>query len=145
MHGLTPVTSPDTLRFDIVGNIMLVVHADTPPSHADWARLMLVRNANREKIRGTLVVAPPRASINLDQRSDMVEFMKQTKTGVAVLTESVLVRGVARAVAFLGVKVQAFALREFERAFDALAVPRSKHADLLKRIEALTAQLASKS
>jgi hypothetical protein len=137
------VTSVDTLRFDIVDNIMLVVHADAPPSEPDWARLMMVRNANRQKIRGTLVVAPPRATINANQRADVVSFMKETGTGVTLLTESVLVRGVARAVAVLGVKVQAFAMGDGASAFDSLAVPRSRHADLSKRIEVLKKQLAS--
>jgi len=137
------VSPNETLRFDLVDNIMLIVHADLPPSEVDWARLMVVRNANRQKIRGTLVVAPPRATINASQRADVVAFMKDTGTGVAVMTESVLVRGVARAVAVLGVKVQAFANGESQDAFDALSVPRSRHADLLKRIEALRAQLAS--
>lgn len=136
------MSTADTLRFDIVEHVMLIVHADVPPSDVDWARLMVVRNANRRKIRGTLVVAPPRASINAAQRADVVGFMKETGTGVAVMTESVLIRGVARAVGFLGVKVQAFPLADVSGALAALGVPRTQHADMARRIEALKLQLA---
>ena len=136
------MTVTDTLRFDLVDQILLVVHADVPPSEADWARLMVVRNANRHKIRGTLVVAPPRASINSAQRADVVEFMKQSGTAIAVMTESVLIRGVARAVGFLGVKVQAFPLREVAQALDSLGVARSRQGEMMRRIDALKSLVA---
>src|SRR6187402_2229270 len=58
------VTDSDSLRFDIVDQVMLIVHADVPPSDSDWTRLQVVRDANRAKLRSTLVIAPPRASIN---------------------------------------------------------------------------------
>lgn len=133
------MTATDTLRFDLVDQILLVVHADVAPSDADWSRLMVVRDANRHKIRGTLVVAPPRASINSAQRADVVEFMKQSGTAIAVMTESVLIRGVARAVGFVGVKVRAFPLRDLGEALDWLGVARSKHAEMMRRVEALRA------
>ena len=137
------VTDSDSLRFDIVDQVLLVVHADVAPSDGDWARLLVVRNANRAKLRNTLVVAPPRASINAAQRADVAKFMKETGTGVAVLTDSALVRGVAMAVGFLGVKVRAFAPNALTAALDFLMIPESRHAIFIHRVEALRAQLAS--
>ena len=137
------VTDSDSLRFDIVDQVMLIVHADVPPSASDWARLLVVRDANRAKLRSTLVIAPPRASINAAQRADVVKFMKETGTGVAVLTDSALVRGVAMAVGFLGVKVRAFAPNALTSALTFLTVPESRHANFVRRVEALRAQLAS--
>jgi hypothetical protein len=61
----------DSLRFDFMDHVMLIVHADAPPSDADWARMAVVRNANRDRLRGNLVIAPPRASINASQRADV--------------------------------------------------------------------------
>lgn len=137
------VTDSDSLRFDIVDQVMVVVHADVAPSDGDWARLLVVRNANRTKLRSTLVIAPPRASINAAQRADVVKFMKETGTGVAVLTDSALVRGLAMAVGFLGVKVRAFAPNALTAALDFLMVPESRHAIFVHRVDALRAQLAS--
>jgi hypothetical protein len=135
--------SADTLRFDIVDHVFLIVHADVPPDEQDWARLVLVRNANRTKIRGNLVVAPPRAIINAAQRADVATFMKETGSSIAVVTDSALIRGVARAVGFLGVKVRAFQPAELTSALDYLVMPKSQHAELVRRIEILKAQLAS--
>jgi hypothetical protein len=138
-----PLTAADSLRFDIVDHVMLIVHADMPPDEADWARLVMVRNAHREKIRSNLVIAPPRASINAAQRADVAHFMKETGTSIAVVTDSALIRGVARAVGFLGVQVRAFSPSELASGLNYLSVPQSRHADMFRRIEALKAHLAS--
>jgi len=120
---------------------MLVVHADMPPSDADWARMVVVRNANRDRIRSNLVVAPPRASINASQRSDVAQFMKANGTSIAVVTDSALIRGVARAVGFLGVQVRAFAPNELTSALNFLVVSPSRHPEFGRRIEIMKAQL----
>jgi hypothetical protein len=135
--------SADTLRFDIVDHVFVIVHADVAPDEQDWARLSLVRNANRTKLRGNLVVAPPRATINASQRADVATFMKETGSSVAVVTDSALIRGVARAVGFLGVQVRAFPPAELTSALDYLAVPTPRHAEFIRRVEILKAQLAS--
>ena len=137
------MTDSDSLRFDIVDQVMLIVHADVPPSDSDWTRLQVVRDANRAKLRSTLVIAPPRASINAAQRADVVKFMKETDTSVAVLTDSALVRGLAMAVGFLGVKVRAFAPNALTAALNFLTVPESRHTIFIRRVDALRAQLAS--
>jgi hypothetical protein len=135
------VTNADSLRFDIVDHVMLIVHADVPPDPEDWARMVVVRNANREKIRSNLVVAPPRASINAGQRSDVAQFMKETGITIAVVTDSALIRGVARAVGFLGVQVRAFAPAEIASALNYVVVAPSRHADMIRRIDAMKTQL----
>lgn len=135
--------SADTLRFDIVDHVFVIVHADVPPAEQDWARLVLVRNANRAKIRGNLVVAPPRATINAAQRADVASFMKETGISIAVVTDSALIRGVASAVGFLGVQVRAFAPSELPSALNYLFVPVSRQAEVIRRVEILKAQLAT--
>jgi len=135
------VADSDSFRFDIVDHVMLVVHADMPPSDADWARMVVVRNANRDRIRSNLVVAPPRASINASQRSDVAQFMKANGTSIAVVTDSALIRGVARAVGFLGVQVRAFAPNELTSALNFLVVSPSRHPEFGRRIEIMKAQL----
>lgn len=137
------LTDSDSLRFDIIDHVMVIVHADVPPSDSDWARLVVVRNASRPKLRSCLVIAPPRASINAVQRADVAKFMKETGSNVAVMTDSALIRGVAMAVGFLGVKVRAFAPGDLTAALNFLTVPTSRHATFLHRVQALKAQLGS--
>lgn len=132
----------ESLRFDMVDQVLLVVHADMPPAPRDWARLITVRDANRHRLRATLVVAPPRAKLSAEQRSDVVNFMRSTGGGIAVLTDSALVRGVARAVGLLGLQVRAYAPSEVGSALDFCGVPEPRRADLQRRIDALKAQLA---
>jgi hypothetical protein len=135
------VANSDSFRFDIVGHVLLIVHADMPPTDEDWARMTVVRNAARERLRSILVVAPPRASINASQRSDVAQFMKSTGASIGVITDSALIRGVARAVGFLGVQVRAFEPSELANALNYLVVPQSRHLDMTRRIEGMKAQL----
>lgn len=132
-----------SFRFDLVDHVLVIVHADTPPLDEDWARMVVFRDANREKIRGNLVIAPPRASISASQRADVASFMRGSAVSIAVVTESALIRGIARAVGFLGVQVRAFSPSELESAFNYLLVASSKHQEMIRRIDALKAQLAA--
>lgn len=130
----------DTLRFDIVDHVMLIVHADVAPAVEDWARMMLVRSSATSGVRACLVVAPPRATLTAAQRGDVVRFTKDGS--IAVLTESALIRGVAAAVGLLGVQVRAFAPSEEERALNYLGLRQGRHTDALRRLALLKSQLA---
>lgn len=135
------MANADSFRFDIVDHVMLVVHADVPPDERDWARMVLVRNANRDKIRSTLVIASPRASPTAAQRADVAQYMNATGTSIAVVTDSALIRGVAHAVSFLGVKVRAFSSSDLQAALQYSLVPQARFADMCRRIDAMQAQL----
>jgi hypothetical protein len=135
------VQPPDSLRFDIVDHVLVVVHADVVPDVNDWARMITVRDANRLRIRGGLVVAPPRANINAQQRADVARFMKETGACTAVMTDSALIRGVAAAVGLLGLKVRAFRPSDLNGALDYLNVPAGKRVEFQRRVAALSAQL----
>lgn len=130
----------DTLRFDIVDHVMLIVHADVAPATDDWARMILVRSSATSGVRACLVVAPPRATLNAAQRGDVVRFTKDGS--IAVLTESALIRGVAAAVGLLGVQVRAFAPSEEERALNYLGLRQGRYPDALRRLALLKSQLA---
>ena len=73
---------------------------------------------------------------------DVAKFMKETGISIAVVTDSALIRGVARAVGFLGVQVRAFAPAEMPSALNYLVVPQARHDAMIRRIDALKAQLA---
>ena len=138
------MSNADTLRFDIVSHVILIVHADVAPDANDWKRMMIVRDAHHDKLRGVLVVAPPRAKLSASQRSDVTRSMRETGASTAVVTDSALVRGVARAIGFLGVPVRAFSPTEVASALNFLAIPPTRHDDFIRRIEALKMQLSSR-
>lgn len=122
--------------------MLLVVHADCPPNEGDWQRMVLVRDANRVKIRGILVVAPPRASINAEQRAGVALFLKETRSRAAVLTDSALIRGVALAVGLFGVQVRAFTPSSLTSALEYLQFSQARHAEMARLIESLKMQLS---
>lgn len=130
-----------SLRFELVEHVMLLVHAEAPPRAEDWAQMRAMRNAHRDRIRSNLVVAPGEASIDAAQRADVAEFMKETGTSVAVVTDSALIRGVAQAVGFLGAQIKAFGPTELSSALNFLVVPPSRHADMIRRVEAMKLEL----
>jgi len=132
----------DSLRFHLVDHVLLVVHADCPPDDGDWQRMALVRDANRLKIRGTLVVAPPRASISAEQRASVARFLKENDARAAVLTDSALIRGVALAVGLFGVQVRAFAPSSLVSALDYLQFSQARHAEMARLVESLKKQLS---
>jgi hypothetical protein len=72
----------------------------------------------------------------------VAQFMKAKGTNIAVVTDSALIRGVARAVSFLGVQVGAFAPAELTNALLFLLIPQPRHADVIRRIDAMQAQLS---
>ena len=135
------MSESNSLRFDILDHVMLIVHADMPPTDSDWTRMMMVRNAHLDKLRSVLVIAQPRSGINASQRSDAASFMKSEGRSIVVVTDSALIRGLARAVSLLGVNVRAFAPTELSRALEFAFVPPSRHADFVRRIETMKAQL----
>jgi hypothetical protein len=135
----------DTLRFDLVDHVLLVVSADMPPGEADWARLRTIREANRERIRMALVVAQPRSAPSAAQRAELAAFMRSTGSGLAVITDSALVRGLGLAMSMLGLKVRAYAPSDLSSALDFCGVPEPRRADLRRLIDALKAQLARRA
>lgn len=133
------MATPDTLRFDVLDHVMLIVHANLAPDAEQWSRMMLVRGSPTSGVRDCLVVAPPRASLSVAQRADVVRLSK--RGSIAVLTESALVRGVSAAVGLLGVKVRAFDPRDLEKALTYLELPPRRHADAERRLTLLKSQL----
>jgi hypothetical protein len=135
----------DTLRFDLVDHLLVVVAADAPPGEADWERLRTVREANRGRIRMMLLVAQPRSLPTSAQREEFTTFMRLTGLGVAVITDSALLRGLGLAMSKLGLKVRAYAPSDLARAFEFCGVSESRREDLTRLIGALKAQLARRA
>lgn len=131
---------PRTLRFRVVGELMLVVHADIVPSESDWSQMLRTRDDAKPK--SILVVAPPKASINASQRADVQTYLAQTGARIAVLTDSKLVRGAALAVAWFGVPVRAFPSKGLGDALTFLEVKPERLQIIERAIQDLDAELA---
>ena len=118
----------------VFDDIMVVVHANAPPTDEGWARMLLIRDLNRPKLRGMLVVAPPKATISLEQRKDVYAFLKETGSRISVLSDSAAVRVIASTVGLLGVKVRAFDMKDLKKALDYIGADSALIPDVLRQI-----------
>lgn len=128
------------MLFRVMGDLLLVVHADVPPSEAEWSEMLRVRD-DAERLTGILVSAPPKASINASQRADVQSYLEETGASIAVLTHSKLVRGAAFAVAWFGLPVRAFPPNELGEALAFLGQAPDRTPEIDASIQALAAEL----
>jgi hypothetical protein len=98
----------NTLRHRFVNDFLVIVHASIPAGATDWSAMMAEIEARREPVAGLLVIAPPKASINAGQRSDIQNFMRKSKGCAAVLTTSKMARGAVTALSWFGIKIRSF-------------------------------------
>lgn len=130
-----------SMAFRVVGDILLIVHADMPPSAEDWSEMSKLREALADRLKGQLVVAPPRAIIDARQRADVKAFWQRSHVSLAVLTDSRLARGAAIAVAWFGVAVRAWPTQYIDEAMTFLAVPVERREELRQAAQALAAEI----
>jgi serine/threonine protein kinase len=126
-----------TLHHRFVGDVMLCVHANEPPSPEDWQAFVDARDARAETLKGLLVVAPPKATIDVRQRENVRKFLKLTGTRLAVITESRVVRGLVTAVGWFTSQVRAFAMDEVEEGLTFLGLGHERHEEARKALREL--------
>jgi hypothetical protein len=104
--------------------------------HIDQAMAMA------SSVRAVLVVTdgPDAGGPDAGQRAKMAR-VGMLRMPTAVVTESVLARGVMTAVSWLGAPVRAFAPEDLFRAFDFLKISSPVRARIPARLEALKAEL----
>ena len=102
------MTERHSMRHRYVDDFLLVVHGNEPASAEDWAAMMVTVESRTTRIAGMFVLAPPKASINAGQRSDVHNFMRAARGPAAVLTSSKMARGAVTALSWFGIKIRAF-------------------------------------
>lgn len=120
---------------------MLCVHANEPPSSEDWDAFVQARDGHVPPVRGLLVIAPPRATIDVRQRGNVKTFLKYTGARLAVVTESRVVRGLVTAVAWFNVRVAAYAPDGVEEALSFLGLGSERHDEARKILRELAFDL----
>lgn len=99
--------------------VLLGVHSDATPSDEEWEcwRALLCQRAADERLR-VLVEAHEHSGPDARQR----KLLRHTTAAhrdykTAVLTESMLTRGIITAVAWLGIPTRGYSFREYSAAF----------------------------
>jgi hypothetical protein len=96
----------ETLAFEYVNEMLLLIHTTEEPSDEDWDAM--VKHAYAQKtLRGTVVLSPG-AKPKPTMRSDIRSLHDHFGTKTAVITTSVVSKGVMTALSWFNVPIKGF-------------------------------------
>jgi hypothetical protein len=102
------------------GRVLLGVHHRSPPTDEEWARwIALAIEPSPGGVR-TIVESGGSSGPNAKQRRALAEALQGVDIRSAILTDSLVVRGIVTAIAWLNVSVRAFATEQQREAADYL-------------------------
>jgi hypothetical protein len=108
----------ETLAFEYVNEFLIVVHTAVVPSEEDWRRMVDHAYA-QPTLRGTLVVSPG-AKPTPTMRSDIRDLHEHFGTKTAVITSSVVSKGVMTALSWFNIPIKGFSPDELDEALSYL-------------------------
>jgi hypothetical protein len=131
-----------TLRYELAGTLLVLVHGARSPSDVDWDDYVLALGASR--VTG-LLVATDGAGPDGRQRVKLNDLVKQRGGSfpTAVVTGSVVARGIVTALGWFNPKLRAFAPAEIADALVYLGADPHRRDDLARRITRMRTALAT--
>jgi hypothetical protein len=114
---------PKTMAYMQVGATMVVAHGPQPPAQNEWDGHIALCKDGKVKVRRLLVYTAGGAP-DAKQRAQAEKEFGQLR--VAVLTDSVLARGVVTALRWLGMPISAFPADQVVRAMEDIGVPSAE-------------------
>jgi hypothetical protein len=127
-----------TMAHVVSDGIQLAVHDESPPTDAEWDAYLAEAASS---VRGTLVVTDG-GGPNAKQRAAIANIAGIAELPTAIITSSILARGIVTAISWLGKNIRAFSPAEIGAAMDYLGIGSSKRAELSQRIARLKVTLA---
>jgi len=121
-----------------LGRTLIVVQAPGIPGDAQWAEFLA--DAHGDPGEAIMIVADD-TKLSPKQRTEVQAWQERHGTPSVLVTDSRVARGVAKALSWFGVKIQAFARRELDRALDAGKVAASDRTAAKALIDRLTVAL----
>jgi len=123
-------------------HIVCALHSKRSPSDAEWDEYLGHIQAARELARGgrgpvNAVAVTDGGAPDAAQRKRLADVVRGWEPLAAVVSESLLVRGVVTALAWLGMRVRFFPVNEVSAALRWAAVPEQDRDALLADIGAL--------
>ena len=131
-----------TLAYDFIDDVMITVHAAADPTAEDWSRMLADLKPMVPRLRASVVVAGD-IKLNARQRKQLADTVARWKIKVAVLSESVVTRGIMRAIGWLGGPNSArpFDMRSLDPAMTYLEIPDGRRPQLRATIKQLASVL----
>lgn len=126
------------------GRVLLGVHHQTTPTDEEWARwIALAVDSGAGGVR-TIVESGGSGGPNAKQRRALAEALRGMDIRSAVLTDSMVVRGIATAIAWLNVPLRAFAPGQHQEAADYLGLDVEELQWALSELPRLRAQCGTR-
>jgi hypothetical protein len=126
-----------TMAICRLGRMMVAVHDAAPPTDEEWARwVALVQNPPGPALR-LLVETTGQGGPNAKQRKLLADAMKGLDVRCAILSDSIAVRGVVTALAWLGLAQRAFSPGEHRGAGEYLGLSAQEYAQVLDALPGL--------
>jgi hypothetical protein len=117
--------------------LMVAVHDEAPPTDEEWSRWVELAFDPPTRVLRVLVETRGHGGPNPKQRKHFADGLKRVDLRCAILSDSMIVRGVVTAVAWLGVALRAFAPGQHVAAADYLELSHTE----LERALALLVEL----
>lgn len=134
-----------SLTFGRVGNCLILVHPEGPPTDGDWDKYLAFLEENRSD-RVRLLVSTLGGGPSAQQRTRLrtvVDRYPGKKLTTAILTGSTLARGMVTAISWFIPGLEAFAPNQLGAALDYLGIPRALETDVSRTITQLRQKLAA--
>jgi hypothetical protein len=120
-----------TMAMRRIGRVMIGVHDSEPPTEAEWTRWVMLGRCSAERELRVLVETRGQGGPNGKQRREFADALARLDLRCAIISDSLIVRGVVTAVAWLGVALRAFQPGDHQRAADYLGLTDAELASAL--------------
>jgi hypothetical protein len=128
----------------IVHEVLVAVHGRQAPSNSDWRAYVGLWLANAERVRSNLVVTAG-GGPSPQQRTEISKHPNINSFATAVVSDSMLVRGIVTAISWSGKPIKAFSPREMELALGYLETGPDTRAKVLLEVAAMKSKLGIQS
>jgi hypothetical protein len=131
---------PKTMAHACVGKVAVTVHSREPASDAEWAGYIQELDEHQGQLTGILVFTAGGA-MDPGKRATIMRIMERDRLRVAVLTDSMLLRGVIAAWRVINAHIKGFEPDALQAALDYHGVPADDRAAIESKLEELRAQI----
>lgn len=125
------------------GRVYVAIHDTAPPTAAEWADWLALMREPRDA-QPRFYVESHGGGPDAKQRRELAEVFDTATMRVAVLTDSLVVRGILTALAWLGFSQRAFAPSDQRAAFAFLELDADEVRRVLEELPRLRAEMGLK-
>jgi hypothetical protein len=125
-----------------VGNIMVYVHADVPPTDAEWEAGISFFKETSDPSRLSALVYTQGGAPNAAQRARLNAVLGSNKVRIGLLTASAAARAAGVAVRWFNPELSIFGPEDVEAALDHIRAPTDQRSEVKRALTELKSELS---